>query len=118
MKIDIISLEKERFQWSQRTFPEATPEGSLAKAREELGEIEQDVKNNIKEPIEFADAIMCLFDAAARLGMDATVIMKAYSKKIEINKNRTWKKNPNNSYSHVKEKCAVQKIRAYINPLI
>jgi len=100
--MDIIKLEEKRLKWSKETFTEATPLGSLEKAKEEIQEIETDIKNNIKNPYEYADAIMCIFDVAGRFGITAKEVMIAYELKIDINTKRTWKKNKNGSYSHVK----------------
>lgn len=100
--MDIIKLEKKRLEWSLRTFTEATPNGSLEKAKEEIKEIEYNLAHKIKDPVEYADAIMCIFDVAGREGISAEEVMIAYEKKIEINTKRTWIKNPDNSYSHVK----------------
>ena len=100
--MDIIALEMIRLEWSLKTFTEATPMGSLEKAKEEIREIEDDITKNIKNPVEYADAIMCIFDVAARMGISAEEIMIAYEEKLAINIKRTWQKNSNNSYSHIK----------------
>lgn len=101
-QVDILELERERFQWSLKTFPEATPLGSLAKLREEIKEIESDIISGQRNPEEFADALKCLFDVAQRHGITLPDIFQAFKEKFEINKSRTWVKNPDNSYSHVK----------------
>lgn len=101
-ELNIIELEEVRLRWSLETFKEATPTSSLNKCRSEIDEIEQDISNGIKRPEEYADAIMCLFDSAGRQGITVQEILESYRKKIEINKTRTWVKNPDNSYSHVK----------------
>jgi hypothetical protein len=106
---DIVSLaeiEAERFEWSIKTFPEATPIGSLRKLEEEIKEIEEDINNGVKNPMEYADAMMCLLDSAGRQGISVEDILGAFKEKIAINKNRTWKKNPDNSYSHIKQVAA------------
>lgn len=100
--INIIELEKERLEWSLKTFPEATPIASLRKLEEEIGEIEVSIVEKYKDPTEYADALMCLFDSAGRHGITVEEIFKAFKEKLAINKTRTWKKNPDNSYSHVK----------------
>ncbi|WP_026755056.1 dATP/dGTP pyrophosphohydrolase domain-containing protein [Sediminibacter sp. Hel_I_10] len=100
---DIIALEKVRFNWSLETFPEATPQGSLAKAKEELQEILAEISKGRRDPEEYADAIMCIFDIAGRMGINASVVMLYYANKIQKNKQRTWIKNPDNSYSHIKD---------------
>ena len=102
MKKSIIELEKERFAWSLKTFPEATAISSLRKLETEIEEIEVDIVEGHREPIEYADALMCLFDSAGRHGITVEEIFEAFAVKLEINKARVWKKNPDNSYSHVK----------------
>lgn len=98
---DILKLEEIRFPWSLKTFPEATPQSSLNKARAEIQEIQENLNVGIRDPEEYADVIMCLFDSAQRDGISAAEIMQSYELKIAKNKRRTWKKNPDNSYSHV-----------------
>jgi hypothetical protein len=100
---NLIELEKERLEWSLKTFPEATPIASLRKLESEIQEIEDDIKNGFQVPEEYADALMCLFDSAGRHGISVEEIIKAFAVKLDINKARKWKKNPDNSYSHIKE---------------
>jgi hypothetical protein len=97
----IIKLEQERFTWSLETFPASTPLSSLKKLRKEVDEIEYDIQNGEKRPEEYADVLMCLFDSAGRQGISAQDIFDAFEGKLKINKLRKWKKNPDNSYSHV-----------------
>ncbi len=101
--MDIIKLEKERLKWSLETFDEATAISSLRKLESEIAEIEADINDGVKNPEEYADALMCLFDSAGRHGIEVSEIFEAFEKKLEKNKNRIWKKNPDNSYSHVKK---------------
>jgi len=101
-EIDIHVLEARRFVWSQHTFPEATAQSSLEKLKSEIKEIEQDLINNKPDPLEYADALMCLFDSAGRAGVSVEQIFSAFADKLAINQKRTWKKNPDNSYSHIK----------------
>jgi hypothetical protein len=95
-------LENERLQWSLKTFPEATAISSLRKLEEEIKEIESDINSGKKVPEEYADALMCLFDSAGRHGISVNEIICAFALKLIINKNREWIKNPDNTYSHVK----------------
>ncbi|MCA6372247.1 MAG: DUF550 domain-containing protein [Cytophagales bacterium] len=97
----IIKLEKERMAWSLETFPESTALSSLKKLKTEVDEIEYDIQNRERRSEEYADALMCLFDSAGRQGISAEEIVEAFEKKLKVNKARTWKKNPDNSYSHV-----------------
>lgn len=105
MEKNIIELEKERLAWSLKTFPEATPYSSLQKLKEEIKEIETDIENGAVNSIneEYADALMCLFDSAGRLGITPEIIFDAFEKKLAKNKAREWVKNPDNTYSHVKK---------------
>lgn len=96
-----LELERDRFEWSVRTFPEATAVSSLLKAEEEIREIKADIEAGRQEPQEYADAIMCIFDSAGRQGISPEQIVDAYAQKVVINKARRWRKNPDNTYSHV-----------------
>lgn len=100
-------LEAERFEWSLKTFPEETPVSALFKLKEEINEVREHLalfgNHNQEELIEeFADCLMCLFDSSGRSGIPPQQIFEAFSKKLVKNKARIWKKNTDNSYSHVK----------------
>lgn len=100
----IYQLEEERYAWSLETFPEASALGSLKKLKEETLEIEKNIIDGERDVMEYADALMCLFDSARRQENPITIqeIFDAFGEKLEINKKRTWAKNDNGSYSHVK----------------
>lgn len=102
--IDIVKLEEKRLKWSKETFTEATAHSSVLKLISEAEEIKKDLENGIREPLEYADALMCLFDSAARqeTPIFPEEIFEAFRQKIEINMARTWVKNPDNTYSHKK----------------
>ena len=100
--MNIIELEKERLEWSLETFKEATAISSLRKLEEEIKEIESDINEGKIVPEEYADALMCLLDSAGRQGIGVEEIIAAFSEKLEKNKKRVWKKNTDNSYSHIK----------------
>ena len=103
LKYSIIDLESERMAWSLETFPESTALSTLLHARKELKEIEENISSDEIDATEYADAIMLLFDSAWRAGIPATKVLQAYAEKIKVNKGRTWEKNPDNSYSHIKD---------------
>lgn len=99
-------LEADRFAWSLKTFAHATQVSSLIKAAEEIKEVGEAIQQKkSKEDIaeEYVDVLMCVFDSAGRGGIYVQDLVKAYALKLEKNKNRTWNKNPDNTYSHVKE---------------
>jgi NTP pyrophosphatase (non-canonical NTP hydrolase) len=108
MMKNIIQLEAERLEWSLVTFPEATSTSSLRKLEAEIKEVEAHLeilafdRDNEALTEEFADCLKCLFDSAGRAGILPETIFKAFEKKLIKNKSRTWIKNPDNSYSHVK----------------
>ncbi len=97
----IIDLEKERLEWSLKNFPEATAISSLRKLESEIKEIEVDIIKGNREPLEYADALMCLFDSAGRQGISVEEIFIAFEHKLKINQRRVWVKNPDNTYSHI-----------------
>jgi len=101
MAVDFFDLEKQRLEWSLKTFTEATSISSLRKCEAEILEIEQDILANLPNAEEYADALMCLLDSAGREGISCKEIFQAFAVKFEKNKARAWKKNPDNSYSHV-----------------
>lgn len=101
--LDLLELEEQRLKWSLETFPEATPISSLRKLEEEIKEIEANINAGKKDPEEYADALKCLLDSAGRDGIFLPEIIRAFAVKLEKNKQRKWKKNPDNSYSHVKD---------------
>jgi hypothetical protein len=103
-KKTIFELEEERYAWSLATFPEASALGSIQKLKEETLEIEKNIIDGERDVTEYADALMCLFDSARRQENPITIneIFDAFEQKLEINKKRTWVKNGNGSYSHVK----------------
>lgn len=97
-----ISMESLRMAWSHQTFPEATALSALTKLKEEIQEIEDNLNNGVRDPEEYADAIMMLFDSAGRDGISARQIRDAFEIKFHKNINREWKHNGNGTYSHVK----------------
>jgi hypothetical protein len=102
----IIELEQERMEWSLKNFPYATATSSLRKLEGEIKEVELELNmpNINLHPLkmEYADCLMCLFDSAGRVGITPEMIFQGFAEKLEINKNRIWIKNSDNTYSHVK----------------
>jgi hypothetical protein len=97
-----IALESLRMAWSEKTFPEATATSAIAKCKEELKEIEVNLQKGIKDPEEYADALMCLFDSAGRDGISARKILYAFERKFYKNISRRWQHNGDGTYSHLK----------------
>lgn len=101
----LAELERERLEWSLETFKEATPLSSLAKLQDEMDEVANEIQHG-HDPAdlveEYADCLMCLFDSFGRAGITMEQIESAFEAKLAKNKARVWKKNDNNTYSHVK----------------
>lgn len=105
-KRTLEELEADRFKWSLAKFPDTTIAAGLLKAMDEIQEVFKAFRDHqSKEEIaeEYVDAIMCILDSAARAGIYIGDIRDAYEKKLAKNKGRTWTKNADNTYSHVKE---------------
>lgn len=106
--VDIFQLEHLRLLWSYKTFPDATPVSSLLKLKEEINEVTEQLNagpfdvDAAKLHDEYADCLMCLLDSAGRAGVTVLQIFEAFADKFERNKKRTWEKNPDNTYSHIK----------------
>lgn len=107
---NIVQLERERMIWSLDTFPQATAISSLRKLEGEIKEVEEALDKEIfwlseRDALaeEYADCLMCLFDSAGRVGFDVEEIIKAFEIKLRKNKKRVWKKNSDNTYSHIKK---------------
>lgn len=94
-------LFQDWMDWSTKTFAEATPESSLIKLEEEIGEIRENLEKGMMLPEEYVDAIMCILDSAARLGITGKHIENHFRLKFEINKKRTWVKQLDNTYKKI-----------------
>ena len=97
-----IKLMNEFVSFSLKTFKKATPLSSLKKLEEEMIEVAQEIQHgheNLAD--EYADCMMCILDSAARIGIRPKDLMSAFAAKLEVNKNRKWVKNADNTYSHV-----------------
>lgn len=106
-------------EWNSETFPDATPEGQLAKLDEEFGELDE-AKTQEEMEKELADIFIVLggllrweskignyITNSLLDGMPIGVLeklLKAIDAKMEVNKERTrkglWKKQPDGSYHH------------------
>lgn len=96
----LFDLEKERFQWSQRTFRAASPSGCLFHLRREIKEIDASLNAGNPDPVEFADAQMMLWDTMQRCGISLDEMFQAFRDKFEKNKRRKWNQQPEGHYEH------------------
>lgn len=103
----IRHLYEEHTDFTLSTFTEATPRSSLLKLHDELQEVYAALDENASTAAdiaeEYVDCVMCLFDSAARMGIYGAMFERIFRAKLARNKARTWLKNEDNTYSHVKK---------------
>lgn len=105
-------------KWNEETFPDATLAGQLAKLEEEFIEFDEAINGGNVEEIqkEMADIFIVLgglrrwesriggmITNSILEGMPATVfdgLLKGITKKMEINRKRTWKKSGDGKFQH------------------
>ena len=100
--VNIVKLERKRMAWARKVFPDSTALSSLIHLEKEIREIKYDIQHGIRRPEEYADALSCLFDSAGRQGITPEEIFQAADAKFLVNLSRTWVKNSDGTYSHVK----------------
>ena len=87
------ALAQEVWQWAEDTFPHRTDASMFLKMYGELAElIESD-----GDPDELADLFIMLMDYAVRKKINIT---DAVRRKLEVNRQRTWKILPNGTMQH------------------
>jgi hypothetical protein len=95
--MNVIELQVEIANWADDVFPDRQPTHLLAKMLEEIGEL----ISNPEDPFEAADLGILVLDYFHLIGYDMQTCVLA---KMEINKGRSWKMNPNTMImSHVEE---------------
>ena len=84
--------------WANEVFPDRTIKGTLAKlTSEELPEL---IVSGMKDELEYADALILVLDLAGQAGID---IEMALQRKMNINRGRKWRRDPDTGfYSHIK----------------
>lgn len=97
--LDFEKMENDRLAWSKETFPDSTTQSALEHLKDEIKEIEAEPTN----PVEYADALALIMEAAGRSGISARQVLIAYRDKMEINKGRKWSRLENGSYKHIEE---------------
>ncbi len=105
------NLFKEHQEFAKKRFPESTWESSLRGLEREIKEVESAradyyVIDHHEERralgLEYVDCFMYLLDSMNRVGFSTYDLKELFEEKLQINKNREWKKNKDGSYSHVK----------------
>lgn len=93
--MNVRELQQEIREWADSVFPDRTPKGSLIKMMVE--EIPELIAGNLEDELEYADVMILLLDIADLKGID---IQDAVKKKMEINRNRTWMRDPDTGLLH------------------
>ncbi|HDZ04885.1 hypothetical protein LCGC14_0370500 [marine sediment metagenome] len=87
--MDSINFHKV-INWQRETFRHATALSKIAHLKQELEELEADIKEDKDSRLEFADCFILLFGAAECEGMTYSSIQMCIENKMEINYNRKW----------------------------
>ena len=85
-------------KFSMEKFPDASPIEHLLKVKNEADE----AINCPHDIVEYADILLSLFGAAYKAGFSYEELMKASKKKLEICKERKWRKLEDGTYQHIK----------------
>jgi len=86
---------KEQFEhisdWQTKTFGQATALSKIVHLKQEVQELEADIRSgNIERRLEYADCFILLFGAASSDGMSYQDITACINEKMRINENRVW----------------------------
>jgi phosphoribosyl-ATP pyrophosphohydrolase len=102
---DFVRLANRHIGFAHQTFIDETPFTALKKLKEELKELDADLNGGDRDDMikEYADCFFCLISSFGRADIQTVEILKAMQEKLEINIKRKWNRNPNGTYSHVKE---------------
>lgn len=89
--------------WSVMQFAKADEFVSLNKAKKEIDELELELGCGDDRAAldEYADVFLCLFHSAKKKGFSVTQVLNAIHEKAEINYKREWRKNDDDTYSHI-----------------
>jgi len=94
-KRTVQDLQEEIKTWADQVFPNRTPYSALSKlVMEEIPEL---LNGGLDDPGEWADLLILVLDGADLRGID---VVQAAFDKMEINRHRTWKVNPETGIMH------------------
>ena len=83
----IDDLQCEVVNWASEAHPHRTPESTMLKLFEEIGEMIADPA----DASEYADVIIMLLDIAWQNGINGRVLEEAVRGKMKINRARKWR---------------------------
>lgn len=90
---------KQRDEFSFSTFGSPETRGPIYPLRHLAKEV-QELLANPDDEMEWADCFLLLLDAARRKGYSVDDLMNFALKKLEINRERKWNKQPDGTYRH------------------
>jgi len=96
MNLTLADAQEQVIHWIENIHPNRTPEGTLLKLFEEIGELAQ----NPGDIDEFADILIVLLDLAYQENINANDLVPAVMRKMEINRSRSWDVNQLGVMSH------------------
>lgn len=92
----IADLQAEITAWIEPLNPNRGPNGTIAKLLSEIGELI--ASERMSDPLELADVFILALDLATIQGVDIAAAVRA---KLEINRNRSWRRADNGALSHI-----------------
>lgn len=94
--MEIKELQHSVSSWADETFPGRPMQSALLKLYEEIGEMVRDIGN----PSEHADVYILMLDISHMAGVD---VEQAILAKLEVNRQRAWRKTGNGTMQHTQE---------------
>ena len=91
----VQQLQHEIAAWIDPINPGRTPNSTIAKVLEEIGELI--ASERMSDPLELADVAILVLDLFHLQGID---LVEAVRDKMQINRSRTWRIADNGSMSH------------------
>ena len=98
MDSKLSSLYNEIGTWSKSAFPDADSIAHMKKAIAEAHE----VIDNPSDITEYADCLIAIFAAAYKQNIELPELLTSIQSKLSLNKKRTWLKQSDGTYQHVK----------------
>lgn len=96
-KVSMPDMQAQVVRWADEMFPDRVPANGFMKFFEEFGEV---IKNP-RDPQEWADVFIMLFDLADHYGLKGQALSNAIHAKMSINKGRKWTKSETGVMQHV-----------------
>jgi hypothetical protein len=79
-------------EWSRATFGSDAERGPIGPLKHLCKEAKEALDSEGRDPVEIADCLFLVFDAARRSGLTLDGLIEVCEKKLAVNKSRTWSK--------------------------